>query len=424
MVGCALASGLYFGRSAQGVLGFGIGGDYPLSAVIMSEYANQKTQGGFIAAVFAMQGFGILVSGAMAMFVSKLYLLAYQADDFWTNPVLSTQPEGDFVSRTGAVLLTFYGRLKCPRLQGGHDKANADMAKVLERDIPVGESGTKPLVDPNSAYELFSREFLRRHGTHLLGTATTWFLLDIAFYSLQLTQKDIYPSIVGQVLSTIGLLPRASAMNAIEEVYKLSRAMLLVALFATVPRLEENHPARGFVLMSIFMGVLGFQYGNLRGEECEIKTPPLSSARVTPNCSLCYMGWHFFFANFGPNSTASIVSAELFPARFWFTCHEVSAAAGKAGAILAAFVLQNYTHEVEGVQRAIQALAVNNLIGFFFSFLVPETKGRSLKEVSGEDNDFGGNGVTAVSAYEKAVEASAAIVSKDKVPEAEIEMSM
>ncbi|KAM2648579.1 hypothetical protein TB1_001687 [Malus domestica] len=174
--------------------------------------------------------------------------------------------------------------------------------------------------------------------------------------------------------------------------------------------------------MSIFMGVLGFQYGNLRGEECEIKTPPLSSARVTPNCSLCYMGWHFFFANFGPNSTASIVSAELFPARFWFTCHEVSAAAGKAGAILAAFVLQNYTHEVEGVQRAIQALAVNNLIGFFFSFLVPETKGRSLKEVSGEDNDFGGNGVTAVSAYEKAVEASAAIVSKDKVPEAEIVM--
>ncbi|KAM1162657.1 hypothetical protein ACFX13_001698 [Malus domestica] len=231
---------------------------------------------------------------------------------------------------------------------GGHDKANADMAKVLERDIPVGESGTKPLVDPNSAYELFSREFLRRHGTHLLGTATTWFLLDIAFYSLQLTQKDIYPS--------IGLLPRASAMNAIEEVYKLSRAMLLVALFATVPR------------------------------------------------------------------TASIVSAELFPARFWFTCHEVSAAAGKAGAILAAFVLQSHTHEVEGVQKAIQALAVNNLIGFFFSFLVPEKKGRSLKEVSGEDNDFGGNGVTAVSAYEKAVEASAAIVSKDKVPEAEIVM--
>ncbi|GLJ42665.1 hypothetical protein SUGI_0884420 [Cryptomeria japonica] len=41
-------------------LGFGIGGDYPLSATIMSEYANKKTRGAFLAAVFAMQGFGIL----------------------------------------------------------------------------------------------------------------------------------------------------------------------------------------------------------------------------------------------------------------------------------------------------------------------------------------------------------------------------
>lgn len=83
MVGCALASGLSFGSTTKTViaslcffrfwLGFGIGGDYPLSAVIMSEYANQKTRGGFIAAVFAMQGVGILVAGAIAMLVSKLF---------------------------------------------------------------------------------------------------------------------------------------------------------------------------------------------------------------------------------------------------------------------------------------------------------------------------------------------------------------
>lgn len=66
MVISSLASGLSFGHSAKGVittlcffrfwLGFGIGGDYPLSATIMSEYANKKTRGAFIAAVFAMQG--------------------------------------------------------------------------------------------------------------------------------------------------------------------------------------------------------------------------------------------------------------------------------------------------------------------------------------------------------------------------------
>ncbi|KAL5981856.1 hypothetical protein ACLOJK_015923 [Asimina triloba] len=31
-----------------------------------------------------------------------------------------------------------------------------------------------------NSFGLFSKEFLRRHGIHLLGTTTTWFLLDIA----------------------------------------------------------------------------------------------------------------------------------------------------------------------------------------------------------------------------------------------------
>ncbi len=37
------------------ILGFGIGGDYPLSATITSEYANTRWRGAFIASVFAGQ---------------------------------------------------------------------------------------------------------------------------------------------------------------------------------------------------------------------------------------------------------------------------------------------------------------------------------------------------------------------------------
>ena len=36
-------------------MGFGIGGDYPLSATIMAEYSSTKWRGSFLAAVFAMQ---------------------------------------------------------------------------------------------------------------------------------------------------------------------------------------------------------------------------------------------------------------------------------------------------------------------------------------------------------------------------------
>ncbi|CAL9008361.1 unnamed protein product [Prunus brigantina] len=453
MVGCALASGLSFGSSAQGVvttlcffrfwLGFGIGGDYPLSAVIMSEYSSQKTRGRFVAAVFAMQGIGILVAGAVAMLVSKVFLQAFPADKFNVNQVLSTQPEGDFVWRIvlmfGAVpaALTFYWRSKMPEtarytalVEGDHEKAKADMAKVLEKDIPVaavkGDSDSKVLVDPNSSYGLFSREFLRRHGLHLLGTSSTWFLLDIAFYSLQLTQKDVYPA--------SGLLPKASTMNAIEEVYLLSKAMLLIALAATVPGYwftvflidkigRKPIQLGGFLLMSIFMAVLGYKYGVLRGEKCKDPNSTVDFCHGRTNLFTLLFGLTLFFANFGPNSTTFIVPAELFPARFRSTCHGISAAAGKAGAILAAFVLQSYTHQLEGIRKAIIALAVVNLLGFFFTFLVPETKGRSLEEISGENNDLGGNGVTAISnSDDKATEATNVDNGKDKVAEAEMQM--
>ncbi|XWS74472.1 hypothetical protein CRYUN_Cryun01aG0001000 [Craigia yunnanensis] len=412
MVGCAIASGLSLGSTAKSVigtlcffrfwLGFGIGGDYPLSAVIMSEYANQKTRGAFIAAVFAMQGTGILVAGLVAMIVSKAFLLAYPADPFSVNHVLSTQPQGDFVWRIvlmfGAVpaALTYYWRLKMPEtarytalVQGDQKRAAADMAKVLETNITVSETNSK--VDPKSSYGLLSSEFMKRHGAHLLGTATTWFLLDIAFYSLQLTQNDVYPA--------SGLLHKASSMNAIEETFHLSKAMFLIALASTVPGywftvFLIDRIGRfliqlgGFLMMSICMAILGSRYYKLRGEKC-------SGSSIHDYCHghtklfIILYGLTLFFANFGPNSTTFIVPAEIFPARFRSTCHGISAAAGKAGAIIAAFVFQKYTQDDKNIKQVMVALAVVNMIGFFFTFLVPETKGRSLEEISGEDKVFG-----------------------------------
>lgn len=45
----------------------------------------------------------------------------------------------------------------------------------------------------------------------------------------------------------------------------------------------------------------------------------------------------FFFVNFGPNATTFVVPAEIFPARLRSTCHGISAAIGRMGAILGAF---------------------------------------------------------------------------------------
>jgi PHS family inorganic phosphate transporter-like MFS transporter len=69
MRGCVLVSpGLF-----KFLLGLGIGGNYPLSATIVSEFANNKTRGAFIAAVFSVQGFRMLAASTVTMVVCNIF---------------------------------------------------------------------------------------------------------------------------------------------------------------------------------------------------------------------------------------------------------------------------------------------------------------------------------------------------------------
>ncbi|KAJ7964679.1 phosphate transporter 1 1 [Quillaja saponaria] len=206
MVVSSIASGLSFGSHPKGVmttlcffrfwLGFGIGGDYPLSATIMSEYANKKTRGAFIAAVFAMQGFGILAGGIVAVIVSSAFDHAYEAPPYSVNAAASLVPEADYVWRIilmfGSIPagLTYYWRMKMPEtarytalVAKNAKQAASDMSKVLEVDLQAEDKKIEMLSQqPTNTFGLFSKEFARKHGLHLLGTTSTWFLLDIAYY--------------------------------------------------------------------------------------------------------------------------------------------------------------------------------------------------------------------------------------------------
>lgn len=175
-----------------------------------------------------------------------------------------------------------------------------------------------------------SRQFLQRHGFQLLGCTSTWLLLDIAFYSQNLFQKDIF--------SSIGWLPSARKMNALEEVYEVSRAQALIALVSTVPGYwvtvalvdvigRKVIQLIGFFFMTLFMFVLTFMYYTLRGQPCT--NDPSRYCGGSHLIFLVLYALTFFFSNFGPNVTTFIIPAELFPARLRSTCHGISAAAGK-----------------------------------------------------------------------------------------------
>lgn len=411
MVICSVASGLSFSHDAKAVistlcffrfwLGFGIGGDYPLSATIMSEYANKKTRGAFIAAVFAMQGFGILAGGIFAIIISSAFKARFDAPSYEVNAVASTVPQADYIWRiivmAGALpaALTYYWRMKMPEtarytalVAKNAKQAATDMSRVLQVDLEAEEQKVEQLTeDKSNQFGLFSKKFLHRHGLHLLGTTTTWFLLDIAFYSQNLFQKDIF--------SAIGWIPKAQTMNAIDEVYRIARAQTLIALCSTVPgywftvafidRIGRFAiQLMGFFFMTVFMFALAIPYNHWTHKDNRIGFVVMYSLT-------------FFFANFGPNATTFVVPAEIFPARLRSTCHGISAASGKLGAIVGAFgflyLAQNKDKALAdagypagiGVKNSLLVLGVVNFFGILFTFLVPESNGKSLEEMSGEN---------------------------------------
>ncbi|KAJ8492912.1 hypothetical protein OPV22_014633 [Ensete ventricosum] len=411
MVLCSVASGLSFGNNAKSVmatlcffrfwLGFGIGGDYPLSATIMSEYANKKTRGAFIAAVFAMQGVGILTGGMVAIVVARAFKDRFPAPAYAVDPVASTVPEADYVWRMILMFgslpaaLTYYWRTKMPEtarytalVAKDAKRAAADMSKVLHVEMEEEQAKVEQITGSQAnAFGLFSMEFLRRHGLHLLGTTTCWFLLDIAFYSQNLFQKDIF--------SAIGWIPKPATMNALEEIFRIAKAQTLIALWGTVPGYWFTVALIdvigrfviqfvGFLMMTLFMLGLAIPYHHWTTKGNQIGF-------------IVMYALTFFFANFGPNSTTFIVPAEIFPARLRSTCHGISAASGKLGAIIGSFgflyLAQNqdpaktdhgYPAGI-GVRNSLLLLAACNFLGLLCTLLVPESKGKSLEEMSGEN---------------------------------------
>ncbi|KAJ8772535.1 hypothetical protein K2173_027712 [Erythroxylum novogranatense] len=251
------------------LLGIGIGGDYPLSATIMSEFANKRTRGAFIAAVFSMQGFGILMSSAVTMVVSKSFEVGSK------NLTEKHAPEdADIAWRLilmmGAIpaTLTYYWRMTMPEtarytalVENNVMQAAKDIQKVLNVPMSqIAEDSPLPSVDAPS-YPIFSKKFFRRHGRDLFSCAITWFLLDIVFYSSNLFQSQIYDH----------FLQLDKARNVYEETFRIAASQGIAAICSTIPGYfftvyfidrigRRKIQIMGFLCMGIVYFALGIPY--------------------------------------------------------------------------------------------------------------------------------------------------------------------
>ncbi|KAI3938111.1 hypothetical protein MKW98_018667 [Papaver atlanticum] len=381
---CVITSLCFF----RFMLGFGIGGDYPISATIMSEFANKATRGSFIATVFSMQGFGILTSSAVTMLLCGIFNRASES----MNKVAQTPDEADLLWRLilmfGAIpaAMTFYWRMLMPEtarytalVEQNIRQAVKDMEGVL--DIPMTEITEHDFAPVSPTYGMFSKEFFWRHGQDLFACASSWFLVDVVFYSSNLFQSHVYSDLLRDPLK----------LNAYQQAYDVAKLQAIIAVCSTIPGYwatvifidrigRVKIQMMGFLVMGICMFAIGIPYYQYWNDH-------------TNAGFLILYGLTFFFSNFGPNTTTFIVPAELFPARFRSTCHGISGAAGKIGAIIGsvgflwASQSQNEKEVEKGYQKGIGMTNVLvilggiSLLGMVLTyFFTVETMGRSLEE--------------------------------------------
>ncbi|KAF8900250.1 phosphate transporter [Gymnopilus junonius] len=204
---------------------------------------------------------------------------------------------------------------------------------------------------PSPAYfqEFFQYFSEWEHFKILFATCACWFLLDIAFYGINLNQNI--------VLQEIGFAGKSG--TPWYKLYKISvGGMIITALgfvpgyYATVLTIEylgrKWIQIQGFLIAALFLGVLAGKFD-----------------------SLSHVG---FIACFASHYFISCYPAEVFPTKFKAAAHGLSAACGKAGAIISALVFNTLTSRI-GTANVL----------WIISLLLPEVKGRDPDQVLAEE---------------------------------------
>jgi MFS family permease len=350
-LGSALSQSFWVLIAFRFVLGFGVGGDYPVSAVMVSEYANRKDRGKLVGMVFGTQALGLIVGPLIA-----LALLGSGASDDVTWRILLA---------LGAVPAAAVIYLRCrmpesPRyqiqVQGRAEQAASRMSAFTGGQVNGNGNGAGAPRD-----EMGLRSFLttRRWLITLAGTAGTWFLLDYAYYGNTISTPQI-----------LGLIsPHASTMTKITlqlAIFAVAAVPGYVLAIATLDRIGHRRlQLTGFAIMALCFLI--------------IAAVPGMTTMVVP--FLLVYGVSYFFTEFGPNMTTFVIPSELYPVSMRATGHGISAGVGKLGAFIGVFLFPLLQTSL-GLRGTLLLTAGVAVLGFALTLVLPEPARRSLEDMA------------------------------------------
>jgi MFS transporter, PHS family, inorganic phosphate transporter len=338
-LGSALSGSFWVLIGFRFLLGVGVGGDYPVSAVMVSEYANRKDRGKLVGMVFGTQALGLIVGPLVA-----LALLGSGASDDVAWRVLLA---------LGAVPAAAVIYLRCRMPESPRYRA-----QVQER---AASPGDQPGDSAELAHQPGLRAFLtsRRWLITLAGTAGCWFLLDYAYYGNTISTPQI-----------LGLIsPHASTMTKIALQLAIFAVAAVPGYVLAIARLDRIGHRRlqlaGFAVMALCFAVIG-------------AVPGLTTT-VVP--FLLVYGVSYFFTEFGPNMTIFVLPSELFPVTMRTTRHGISAGVGKLGAFIGVFLFPVLQTSL-GLRGTLLLTGGVSVLGFALTLVLPEPAGRSLEDLA------------------------------------------
>ena len=329
-IASALSPGIWWLIAFRIVLGIGIGGDYPVSATLMSEFAGKRTRGMMVSLVFAMQAAGLIVGPLLA---AALLVSGLGHDLVWR-----------LLLAFGAVpaLAVFQMRRhlgESPRYQALHEG---------RREQKIGFS---------QGFQAFlhRRDLMLR----LVAASLAWGLMDFAYYG----------NTVSSPLVLHALSPKASLLQE-------TLTQLAVFAIAAVP---------GYFVAAAMMDRIGRKPIQILG--FAMMAISFTAMALIPGIQqlvfpfLFIYGISYFFTEFGPNATTFVYPAELFPVEVRTTGHGIAAAVGKLGGFAGVFTFP-LLMAWNGLFAAELTAAAASVLGLLATlWLLPETKGRSIEEI-------------------------------------------
>ncbi|CAE6407127.1 unnamed protein product [Rhizoctonia solani] len=386
------------------VMGIGIGADYPLSSVITSEFSPKHVRGRMMTAVFAMQGFGNFAAALVALIVTKAYHSQINDEGVRTDAIDRCWR---LLIGLGAVpgCIALYCRLtipETPRFTMDVERNVEQAVQDVDTFLRTGTYSVNPDAvvrrgnAPRASWVDFKRHFGQwRNFKLLFGMAYAWFALDIPFYTLGLNTPGMLKSL-GFVSKACGTSYSVQESSAI--LHGVSTGNLILAAGGLIPGYwvafcfidswgRKSIQMMGFVILTVLFIVIGAAWDPLHEAIDSYGGKVLVFLYCLAN----------FFQNFGPNTTTFIVPGEAFPTRYRATAHGISAASGKLGAIVSQVVFSllkgRFASESSCddpdpfVKYLMYAFAFVTLTGAGATLLIEETKGRTLEDISNEDQD-------------------------------------